>query len=155
MDEETIKAANETFEKICAVLDARKWHYTKEGERKLTFEVYGEDLPMRFNIYVDADRRLVRMHSPLPLRFPENALDVGAIATSEINYKLADGSFDYDMDSGGVCFRLTTSFCSSLISEAVFDYMVHCACSTVDDYNDRLFFLAKESLTLESFLETL
>ena len=118
----------------------------------VTFTSAGDDIPMEFVVFIDTDRQLVRMLSRLPFKFPEDNRVNGAVATSYINYKLADGSFDYDYSTGEVTFRLTATFIDSLISEDLLLYMVACACYTVDEYNDKLLMVAKGMLPIDQFI---
>jgi hypothetical protein len=64
-----------------------------------------------------------------------------------------DGCFDYDLSDGQILFRLTSSYRDSLLSEALFEYMVMVSASTIDKYNDRFFMLAKGMISLEQFIE--
>ena len=70
---------------------------------------------MEFVMAVDADRQIVRMLSRLPFKFPSDKRVDGAVATSYINYKLADGSFDYDYTRGEILYRLMVTFIESII----------------------------------------
>ena len=47
---------------------------------------------------------------------------------------------------------MTSSYIGSSLSRDVFDYMISCACYTIDEYNDKLLLLAKGMTTLEQFL---
>lgn len=152
-DENKIKQAKTVYNTLCKALDSKKWKYQGHPEDMVvTFTSTGDDIPMEFVVFIDSDRQLVRMLSRLPFKFPEDNRVDGAVATSYINYKLADGSFDYDYSTGEVTFRLTATFIDSLISEDLLLYMVACACYTVDDYNDKLLMVAKGMLPIDRFI---
>lgn len=152
-DENKIKQAQMVYKTLCKALDSKKWKYQDHPEDMVvTFTSAGDDIPMEFVVFIDSDRQLVRMLSRLPFKFPEDNRVDGAVATSYINYKLADGSFDYDYSTGEVTFRLTATFIDSLISEDLLLYMVACACYTVDEYNDKLLMVAKGMLPIEQFI---
>ena len=152
-DAKKLADALTAYKTLLQALDAIDWKYEKNEEKlRVDFSVKGDDLPMEFTMIVDADRQLVRLVSFLPFHFPADKRAEGAIATSQINYKLADGSFDYDIKDGEVSFRMTSSFRSSLISESLLRYMVQCAIYTVDEYNDKLFMISKGMLSLQDFL---
>lgn len=156
MTEKENLEANEMLESICAMLDARDWVYEKVEDRLLVrFIVTGEDFPMNFIIRVDPERKLVLYTSRLPGKFPEELRETGAVATCQLNFKLADGSFDYDMSDGTVYFRLTSSYRSSLISQAALVSMLDISLYTVDRYNDMFTLLAKGTLDLQNFLDSL
>ena len=108
---------------------------------------------MNFLIIIDAERQLVRLLSLLPFQMNSDKRVEGALATCIINYLLADGSFDFDLDEGHIMFRLTASFRESLLGEELFKYMVSIACHTIDKYNDQLSDLNDGKISLEQFLE--
>jgi hypothetical protein len=89
----------------------------------------------------------------MPFNMPEDKRIDGALAICAANFGLIDGSFDYDLSDGQIVFRLTSSYRESLLSEELFKYMVMVSAGTIDKYNDRLFMLAKDMITLEKFLE--
>ena len=146
------KKALSVYKILCDALDERNWKYQKHPEDLVvTFTVTGEDIPMNFVLMIDAKRELVRLVSPLPFTFSEEKRLEGAIATSFANYKLADGSFDYNYKEGKLNFRMTSSFKDSLISKELFQYMIACACYTVDEYNDKFLMINKGMLSIADF----
>lgn len=155
-DQEKMIQAKAVFDTLCSVLDKNDWKY-KKNEEKLQIEcgVQGEDLPMEVTISVDAERMLVILLSSMPFVVSENKrLDI-AIAVSVINNMLVDGSFDYDVTSGHMFFRMTNSFIESEISEELFLYLLLCSFKTIDEYNDKLLLISSGTLTIEKFLSTL
>lgn len=153
-DANKMKQAQTVYDTLCKALDAKSWKYSAHPEDMVvTFSYVGEDIPMQVVVYVDPEKQIVRMLSKLPFKFPEELRVEGAIAVSHINYKLADGNFDYDYDTGESLFRLTATFIDSLISEDLLLYMVACACYTIDEYNDKLLMIARGMLSVEDFLK--
>lgn len=149
-----LKKAKEVFNSLCEMLDGKDGRYEKhEDDLVVTFIVGGDDIPMQFIMNVDAERELVRLISPIPVTFDDDKRIEGAIATSQVNYRLADGSFDYDFRGGKVFFRMTSSFRDSLISQKLLEYMMMCAAFTVDEYNDKFFMLAKGQMPIEEFFK--
>ena len=126
-----------------------------DGNYVIDFKYVGEDLPMQFYLIVDTDLQLLRMISPLPVRFCEEQMDEAAKAICAINNRIVNGRFDLNVVKGNVSFTLCTSFLESLIADRVFDYMVGVSIGTVDEYNDQLFLLAKGMLDLDDLLENL
>ena len=154
MTEEKLQRAQKTITTLCQNLDEHDWHYEKD-EEKLEIEcgARGEDLPMDIRIIVDADRQLIILLSVMPFVAPNTKrLDI-AIATSIVNNKLVDGCFDYDVTSGHMIFRMTSSFIESEIDGEVFTYMLMVSCHTIDEYNDKFFMLGKGLLSINQFLE--
>lgn len=153
-DSRQLMYAKEAYNTLCRALDNIGWKYNKiEDELKIMFGVGGEDIPMNFLVIIDAERQLVRLLSLLPFQMKSDKRVEGALATCIINYLLADGSFDFDLDEGHIMFRLTASFRESLLGEELFKYMVSIACHTIDKYNDQLSDLNDGKISLEQFLE--
>lgn len=153
-EEKKLKNARNVFNTLCEMLDEKNFHYDKhEEDLTITFGMNGEDIPMQFVVNIDAKRELVRLLSPLPLAFDEDKRVDAAVATCQINYRLADGSFDFDFKTGRVLFRMTSSFTDSLISKDLFEYMIAVAGYTVDEYNDKLFMLAKGMIPVDEFFK--
>lgn len=153
MVEEKKENAQKVYKTLCTTLDKHEWHYRKSDESlSIECEAQGEDLPMKITIEVDSDRQLVLLLSHLPLVIPEDKrLDV-AIATSIVNDKLVDGSFDYNISDGHMFFRMTNSFIESEIGNELFTYMLMVSFYTIDEYNDRFLMLGKGMMSIEDFI---
>lgn len=145
--------AKNVYEDLCAALEKRQWKYQKhDDDLVVTFSVAGDDIPMDFVLAVDAQRQLLRVFSKLPFTVPENKRMDLAIATCVASYGLADGSFDYDIATGGIVFRLTASFRESKIGDGLFEYLIACSSATVDAYNDKFFALCKGLININEFI---
>lgn len=153
MADEKMIRAQKNYATLCAMLDGNNWHYKKDDAKlKIKCGAQGDDLPMDISIRIDSDRQLVVLLSHLPFVVSEDKrLDI-AVATSIINYKLVDGSFDFDIEDGHMFFRMTSSYRESELAKEVFFYMLMCSCQTIDEYNDKLLMLAKKMLSLEDFI---
>ena len=145
--------AKTVYGDLCAALDRRQWKYQKhEDDLVVTFGVAGEDISMEFVLAIDAQRQLLRVFSKLPFVVPEDKRMDLAIATCVASYGLADGSFDYDIATGNIVFRLTASFRESKIGDGLFEYLVGCSSAAVDAYNDKFFALCKGLITINDFI---
>lgn len=146
--------ALQIYQKICGVLDARKWRYTKDDAAlDIFFEVKGEDLPMNMRIAVNAERHLVMVVSPMPFKVAENRrLDI-AIAVCAVNSLSVEGNFDYDIETGTLGFRITQSFLESDISTTALDTMITLSCGFVDKFNDKFMAISTGALDIQRFLE--
>lgn len=148
--------ARSAYHTLCKALDNVGWNYQrKDDEFKIMFGVNGDDIPMNFLVIVDAERQLIRLLSLLPFQMNEDKRIEGAVATCAINYLLADGSFDFDIEEGHVMFRMTNTFRGSIIGEELVNHMVSVACFTVDKYNDMLSALNDGSISLSDFIQSL
>ena len=145
--------AQQVYETLCKALDRRGWKYSKdEAEFLVHFGVNGDDIPMKFIIYVDAERQLVRLMSPLLFKINADKRMEGAIAACAVSYGMADGSFDYDLSDGEIVFRMTASYRESQLGEGLFQYLISCACAMVDKYNDQFLALDKGIMSIADFL---
>ncbi len=153
-DESKLKQAKVAFKALCDMLDENEWHYSKDMENlKITCGVQGDDLPMNIRIEVDADRQLVVLLSEMPFSVPEDRRVELAVAVSAANYGMVDGNFDYNYLDGSILFRMTSSFMDSLVGKEMFNYMLMCACATIDRYNDKFFMVTKKEMSVEEILE--
>ena len=108
-DEKNLKLAKSVYNSLCEMLDEKNVRYDKQQDDLIiSFITGGDDIPMQFLVKVDAERELIRVLSPIPVTFGEEKRVEGAIATCHATYALADGSFDYDFQTGKVLFRLTS-----------------------------------------------
>ena len=154
-DEKKLRQAKAAFDTLCDMLDEREWKYDKDEDNfQIDTGASGEDLPMPIRINVEPDRDLITLLSHMTFDVPEDKRVEMAIAVSAINYRLVDGSFDYDVVGGTLVFRMTSSYRESLMGKEMFAYMLYVSCRTVDDYNDKLMMLAKGKLTLKALVES-
>lgn len=155
-----MKLTRSTFETLCNALEKNGLKnglsYEKyEANFKIECEVLGEDLPIELTVCVNPERMVVLLLSRLPFVIQEDKRLEAAIAISAINNRLVDGTFDFDVKSGHVFFRVTNSYLESLLGEDLFMYMIAVSCRTVDDYNDKLLMFSKGMLPLEKFIESI
>ena len=154
-DEMKLAKAQKAYAIICSALDQRNWHYNKDEDKFVTyFGVNGEDLPMQFIIRADEERQLIRLHSPLSFKIGEDKRVDGSVATNMMNYKMADGSFEYNLADGTIVFKMTASYHDTEISEDLIHYMIGCSCAMVDKYNDGLLALSKGIISINEFVQT-
>ena len=158
VDAKKDKHAQSVYETICKVLDKKGLKYQnigkdKDGDWTVRFGGTGEDLPMEFAMFVDTERQLIRMLSPMPFEFSEDKRVDAAIAIARANYKMIDGNFDFDMDSGRTIFKMTSCAINSIISEDLIDYIIGLSISMVDEFNDKFFMLEEGIMSLQDFLE--
>ncbi len=100
---------------------------------------------------VNPNNQLVSFISWLPFEIEESKRVDLALAVCIANYGLADGSFDYNIADGSILFRLTSSYREVTLSEELIEYMLYCSASTVDEYNDKFFMIAKGVLSVQDF----
>lgn len=147
--------ARKTFDVLCSMLDHKDWKYEKiEEDLVIKSGVSGDDFPIEFIMRVTPRNELVSFVSWMPYKIEESKrLDL-ALAVCAVNYRLADGSFDYNLEDGRIMFRLTSSYRNSTLSEELFDYMLMVSATTIDEYNDKFFMISKGMMTLQQFMES-
>lgn len=155
-EQDKLELARKTYETLCSALTNAKIKFScDDAQMRVDYTYTGDDLLMPFMFLVDADRGFVRLISPLSPRVKEEKrLDV-AVATGIINYRLAFGCFDLDINDGELRFRMGNSFRGSTLSEEVFVTMVQTGRTIVEKYNDKLYMLASGIITLEQFATAL
>lgn len=152
-ENDNMELAKAVYEDMCAEFDNRKWSYQRHDEDLvITKAVSGDDIPMEIILAVDPKRQLIRVLSRLPFVAPEDKRMDMAIAACAATYALADGSFDFDLATGKIHFRLTASFRDSKIGKTLFDYLLRCSAYTIDKYNDKFLAICKGVLSIEDFL---
>lgn len=153
VDEKKMELAKQVYQTLCETIERKEWNFGKDEEKLLVhFGVNGDDILMQFILIVDAERQLIRVMSPLPFKMSESKRMEGAIATCAASFGMADGSFDYDLSSGTIVFRMTASFRESLIGEGLFLYLISCSCAMVDKYNDKFLALDKGIMSITDFI---
>ena len=153
-EELKLAMAKAEYQSVCQALDDRNWKYNKDDDKLLiSFGVNGEDLPLDILIYVDVQRSLVRVLSKLPFKMNEDKRMEGAVAVCAANYGMVDGSFDYDLSDGSILYRVAACFNDSCISKNLYQYLISCACVTVDKYNDQFLALNKGMISLSDFIK--
>lgn len=151
-DENKMLLAKQVFQTLCDAIERRKWTFEKNNEELVAhFQVSGDDIPMEFILFIDAERQLIRLLSPIPFKINEAKRMEGAVACCAASFGMADGSFDYNLSDGSIVFRMTASFDGCVIGEGLFQYMISCACAMIDKYNDRFLAIDKGLIDISDF----
>ena len=155
MTEEMLRKSGENvYATICKMFDNLGYHYERhDDDLVISCTVKGEDIPMDILFIVRAERQLIQLLSPMPFTVPEDKRMDMAIAITVASNNLIDGSFDFDLNSGRIVFRLTSSYMESILGEELFTYMLMVSARTIDEYNDKFLMLSKGMMTLEQFIE--
>ncbi len=156
LTEERAALAKKNADILISMLEHKHLKYTVEqqDERlthvRITFT--GEDLPMTLHLMIRADRQIVSVLSAMPFCISAEKRHDAAIAVTAANHGLIDGSFDFNLNTGEIRFRLTSSFMQSTLSEELFSYLMYVSAETIDRYNDRFMDLNNGKLSLDDFL---
>ncbi len=154
MAEINYAAAARVFNRIDAYLKSKDWKYDKDTDRmQFSYQVGGDDLPMRFTLWVDAEREMIRSLSFLPFDFAEDKRIEGAVAVCVANYGMVNGCFGYDISDGTVFHKLAVSYKDIEVSNDLIEYIMGLGMAMVDKYNDRFFALNKGYITIADFMK--
>lgn len=126
-----------------------------EDRFMVKFNMSGDDIPMRYFIYVNPAHQIITLHSPMPVTFPADKIDLACKAICAINYRLSDGDFQIDIRDGEVLFNMSNCYAGSLISSDVFNYMLGMSINIVDEFNDKLLMLSKGLIDMDTLLKSL
>lgn len=152
-DEKKLEQAKKVYATMRAALDEREWRYDSfEDDLVVRFDVSGDDIPMQFIMQADAKLQLIRLISRLPFQMGEDKRIEGAVAACAATYGMADGAFEYDLGDGTITFRLNAAFQDSRIGVGLIQYMISCACSMVDQYNELFLALNKGLIGINEFI---
>ena len=153
VEDKKLVAAKSVFENLCAYLDKKQYHYSKEEDELMVFLAFnGDDLPIKIRFIVDVEAQLLQVISLLPFKVPEDKKTDMAIATCAVTNKVIVGSFDYIIGEGVVCFRLSSSFIESKIGDEFFSYFLDCTNCVVDEFNDKFLDLCNGKIDISCFL---
>lgn len=142
---------------LISMLEHKKLKYTVEEQSDarthIRISFTGSDLPMTLHLILRADRQIVSVLSAMPFRMSAERMHDAAVAVIAANHGLIDGSFDLNMQTGEIYFRLTTAFMQTTLSEELFSYLMFVSAETIDRFNDRFMDLNTGKLDLAGFLE--
>jgi hypothetical protein len=142
------------FNTVCRVLDSKGLNYNADKEKLMVFlSARGEDLPINLFFRVDDDRNILTVHSILDTEVSRAKRVEFALAINVANLSLINGTFDFDIESGMIAYRMAHPYLNGTVSEKVVDYLTRCTFSTVDEYNDSFLMLNKGMMDIEKFIE--
>lgn len=157
LDPTRIENMNRNAESLRSMLDRRSLKYTVEEQTDarthIRIRFAGADIPMTLHIILRTDKQIASVFSVMPFRISGDRLSDAAVAVAATNHGLIDGSFDLNLSSGEIRFRLTSCFLGSILSEQLYSYLMFVSAETVDRYNDRFLALNSGEMTLEQFLD--
>ncbi len=148
-----IRLAQGVYANLCAMLDSRDYRYARDDENmRVNLTMEGDGIPIEIYFIVNSERQYVQVLSPLPFSVPENKRVEMAVALAVVNDHFANGSFDFNINTGKIVFRLTTSYIDSTLGRDLFYYMLGIVITTVDRYSDKFMMLGKGTMTLDQFM---
>ncbi len=153
-EQKKLMYGKEAFNSLCIALDSINFNYDKDVEKLMVrFGVNGDDIPVSIVMSMDVERQLVRLYSFFPFKVKSDKIAEVTMGTCIVNYRLADGSFDINVEDGTLLFRMTTSFRESLLGPKALEYMFSVAVTTIDEYNDKFEALNNGTMSLAEFMD--
>lgn len=138
-DKNEMISANRVYGSLLNIVRKNKYDFDDDEEiMTVNFDVKREKSFIPFIITVDAERQLIRLYSPLDVQIDENNRFEACVNICRCSCELDMGSFDYDLYSGSIEFRMATSFNGSLISDKQIENMISYTCGVVKKYTNRL-----------------
>lgn len=139
-DKNEMVSANRVYESLLNIVRKNKYDFDDDEEiLTVNFDVKSEESFVPFTITVDTERQLIRLYSPLDVQVDENSRFEACVNICKYSCELDMGSFDYDIYSGSVEFRMATSFNGSLISDKQIENMISYTCEVVKKYTEKPF----------------
>lgn len=145
--------ANATYKTLCSALDNMGWKYKKEESNLVVrTSARGKDLLIDLYMCVDVGKQVMYLKSAMPfvISAKEKQADV-VMAVNLANFSMLNGTFELDVESGYLDFKMVVPFMQSIISEEVCKYMVNLSCQMVDKFNDKFFAIYGGNMTLDDF----
>ena len=138
-DKNEMISANRVYESLLNIVRKNKYDFDDDEEiMTVNFDVQSKESTVPFTMTVDVERQLIRLYSPLDVQIDENNRFEACVNICKCSCELDMGSFDYDLYSGSIEFRMTTSLNGSLISDRQMENMISYTCEVVKKYTDRL-----------------
>ncbi len=148
--------ARQILDMICEFFDDNHYGYDKdEKTSRILYALQGEDLDMYFSFSVNADAMLVTLFSQLPFEADEDRRADLATAVNEVNTSLQLGSFDYNIHTGRIFFRMTNSYSGTPVNKDVISDMFYMGHQIVDAYDENFMMVAKGMTSIDQFLESM
>ena len=157
MEQDRIQSTEQNADVLISMLEHKKLKYqiAEQSPQRIYIKISftGNDLPMTLHIILRYDKQIISVISPMPFRMKKEMIPDAALAVAAANHGLIDGSFDLNLYTGEIRFRLTSCYRGSLLSEELFSYLMFISAETVDQYNDRFQGLNDGTLDIQEFLD--
>ena len=148
------KYALDNYKLVCKCLDELEVVYKKDDEKLEASFLFKDDEGKNYVPFfsINPDQQLIVLNVyPDFVISHENILPV-AIAISQINYGLFDGSFDLNVASGDIAFKLTTNFWDSLLSTEVVKQMLMVGLDGAREFFPTIKKISDNELDVDEFL---
>ena len=134
------KQAQAVFKTVCDYLDEHEWKYDKNDDSLgISLVTRGDDLPIPILMRINPQLAVLSFYGTMTFAVPEDMRVAMTVAVTAATHCLVDGGFDYDVKTGKILFRVTTTYKDSLIGKSVVEYMLGLTCVMTDEFNDKFY----------------
>ncbi len=149
--------AEKIYNYILDALNAKKITVLSANNAEYTIDVLvgNREASEAMTFNVDGDRGLILLYSAISLIVPKEQSRDFSYAVSVLNASLSGGSFDYDIDTGEVVFRISGNPLVRDENDPLVYYMLARAFETVNTIKRRLKDLAEGELGMRDFFAIL
>ncbi len=152
--EKELKQAASLFKTLCDYLDENEWKYDKADDSLgIMLVTKGDDLPIPVMIRINPDLMVLSVYTTMPFEVPEDMRVPMVVAVTAATHCMIDGGFDYDVESGQILFRITSTYRDSIIGKKLIEYMLGCACVMTDEFNDKFYKMVQEKMSTGDMLD--
>lgn len=139
VDKKLQKQAEKVAKILRSVLDGYGWHYSVSNDG-LSFEfgVKSDAMPMYYTMRVWPDKELVTTYVSQKLIIPESKRIMAALGFCQANNHLVDGSYDFNVATGELLFRVVACYHDMKIGPATIKYLINVANQSFDDVNQTI-----------------
>jgi hypothetical protein len=123
----------------------------EEEKLRIHFTVNGDPTPITVVFHFRDEQELMQIFCYLR-RIPEGKRMETTIAVAHLNSRFVNGLFDYDISDGEIRFRVSQKYNTDLTDDLI-RYLLSIAFNAANKYNDLLFMLGKDMITMEQFIE--
>ena len=152
--EQELKQAASLFKTLCDYLDENTWNYTKSDDSLgVKLVTKGDDLPIPVFVRINPELMVLSFYSSMTFDIPEDMRLPMVVAVTAATHCMVDGGFDYDVKSGHLLFRITSTYRESIIGKKLIEYMLGCTCVMADEFNDKFYKMVQEKMSPGEMLE--
>lgn len=154
--EKQLAQATKVFKNICAMLDDNDMKYSRHDDDfiiKIGFTGYEYPIDLAFKVY--PEREFISVESPLPFKFDSDRYVDLVVAATYINGIALDGTWIVDIESNLIIFRMTNSYCDSILGKECYRALLSLTVSACDLCADKFNKLNEGTMSIKEFRESI
>ena len=140
------------YEQLCNVVKEKYASYEKNIEElSVLFNAGSINAPLWLNVALEIGVNWATVRSSELVAFGEDKRFEGAVAVCHANHEVG-GGFDYNLNNGGVIFRLTTFNLNAERLKENIESLIAGAVDAVNRFRDKFLMLAEGRLSIKEFI---